>query len=171
MPMPRNAVLPLPGSPIATVLGLLDDAGAALYSDREAACRSLTRALALLRRDADFDAGDNRGGLAGWQVSRLTRYIDEHLDRAIQTRELAALLALSVSHFTRAFRQAFGSPPLLYVARRRIEAAREMMLATDASLTCVAHLHGFCDQSHFSRTFLRETGLTPQAWRRLHRSG
>jgi len=169
--MPRNAILPFPGGPIATVLGLLDDAGLALHSDREAACRSLTRAIALLRRDADFDSGDSRGGLAGWQVRRLSSYIDEHLDCAIRTRELAALLTLSVSHFTRAFKQAFGSPPLLYVARRRIEAAREMMLATDESLTRIAHVHGFCDQSHFSRTFLRETGITPQAWRRLHRSG
>lgn len=124
---------------------LPDESGNALHHDQHACC----------------------GGLAGWQVKRLAAYIDAHLDSSIRTRELAAVLGLSVSHFTRAFKQAFGSPPLLYVARRRIEAARAMMLATDESLTRVAHVHGFCDQSHFSRTFRRETGTTPQAWRRL----
>jgi AraC-like DNA-binding protein len=84
---------------------------------------------------------------------------------------LAAVLSLSVSHFSHAFKNTFGVTPLVYVARRRIESARQIMLTTDSSLTDIAHSHGFCDQSHFIRTFRRQIGVTPQAWRRLCDAG
>lgn len=150
------------------VLGLLVEAQAALESGRQGASAKLARAIALLRQehgDAGCAAGA-RAGLVAWQLQRITDYIDQHLESTVRTSQLAALLGLSVSHFSHVFKQTVGIPPLAYVARRRIEAAREMMLRTDEPLTRIAHLHGFCDQSHFTRTFRRETGMAPQVWRR-----
>ena len=66
------------------------------------------------------------------------------------------------------FKQSFGITPLAYVAHKRIEAARAMMCTTDEPLTHIAHAHGFCDQSHFSRTFRREIGMSPQSWRQRY---
>ena len=40
------------------------------------------------------------------------------------------------------------------------------MLASDDALTSIAHAHGFCDQSHFSRAFQSHMGVGPQSWRR-----
>lgn len=79
--------------------------------------------------------------------------------------ELAALLQLSSGHFSRLCKQRFGISPRSYIARKRIEAAREMMRNTDEPLTHIAHAHGFCDQSHFCRTFRREIGINPRLWR------
>lgn len=153
-----------------TLLGLLVEAQAQFESRGQGASASLTRAIALLRQEANETSsctGAARGGgLAQWQVQRVTAYIDEHLDGTVRTSQLADLLGLSVSHFSHVFKQTLGIPPLAYVARRRIEAARDMMLRTDEPLTRIAHLHGFCDQSHFTRTFRRETGMAPQVWRR-----
>jgi len=56
--------------------------------------------------------------------------------------------------------------PGAYVARRRIESACRAMLSSDASLADIALSHGFCDQSHFTRTFRRWMGLSPRVWRR-----
>lgn len=108
------------------------------------------------------------GGLPSWQVKRVTDYIDANLAATLRTGSLAATLGLSVSHFTRAFKHSVGVPPRVYVIRRRLAAACDAMLASDAPLTAIAHAHGFCDQSHFTRTFHEVIGLPPQVWRRRH---
>jgi AraC-like DNA-binding protein len=41
------------------------------------------------------------------------------------------------------------------------------MTATDKSLSMIAQDAGFADQPHLSRHFVRETGTTPAAFRRL----
>lgn len=153
---------------IASVMGLLDDAKAMLNSDDESACECLRRAITLLhQRSTQQRAEPAGGGLTTRQVALLTTHIDQHLHAPLKTRELACVLELSVSYFSHAFKQRMGIAPAAYVAQRRIAAARQMMLATDEPLTTIAHLHGFCDQSHFTKAFRRETGLAPQAWRRL----
>lgn len=125
-----------------------------------ASLRGASRPIVLNRRLA------SPGGLPAWQVKRVTDYIDANLGATLRTCSLAATLGLSVSHFTRAFKQSVGVPPRVYVIRRRLAAACAAMLASDQPLTTIAHAHGFCDQSHFTRTFHEVVGLSPQAWRR-----
>ncbi|UOD31028.1 helix-turn-helix transcriptional regulator [Massilia violaceinigra] len=112
---------------------------------------------------------DGKGALAAWQVRQLTAHIDANLCATLRTTHLAATLGLSVSHFSRAFKNAVGVPARVYVLRRRVAAACEAMLASDEPLTHIAHAHGFCDQSHFSRAFQMLIGMGPQAWRRSQR--
>lgn len=112
---------------------------------------------------------EGKGALAAWQVRQLTAHIDANLCATLRTTHLAATVGLSVSHFSRAFKNAVGVPARVYVLRRRVAAACEAMLAGDAPLTDIAHAHGFCDQSHFSRAFQMLVGMGPQAWRRSQR--
>lgn len=114
-------------------------------------------------------AKDGKGALAAWQVRQLTAHIDANLCATLRTTHLAATVGLSVSHFSRAFKNAVGVPARVYVLRRRVAAACEAMLAGDEPLTDIAHAHGFCDQSHFSRAFQMLIGMGPQAWRRSQR--
>jgi AraC-like DNA-binding protein len=112
---------------------------------------------------------EGKGALAAWQVRQLTAHIDANLCSTLRTTHLAATVGLSVSHFSRAFKNAVGVPARVYVLRRRVAAACDAMLASDEPLTDIAHAHGFCDQSHFSRAFQMLIGMGPQAWRRSQR--
>jgi AraC family transcriptional regulator len=107
-----------------------------------------------------------RGGLMSWQVRRLKAHIDAHLAERIRTEDLAALLRLSVGHFSRAFKSTFGVPAHDYLTRRRIEVAQDLMLRTREPLGAIALSCGMSDQSHFSRWFRRIVGETPHQWRR-----
>jgi AraC-like DNA-binding protein len=107
-----------------------------------------------------------QGGLAPWQVRKLTTYVEMHLDSSIVTADLAALAKLSTFHFCRAFRESFNESPHTYVMRRRVERAQGLMLHSDASLGKIAIDCGFADQAHFNKSFRRIVGESPGAWRR-----
>jgi transcriptional regulator GlxA family with amidase domain len=79
-----------------------------------------------------------RGGLAPWQIRRITTFIDANLDGTLRTADLATLVGLCARHFTRAFSESFGYPPHRYVMRRRVERAQGLMLTTAAPLGQIA---------------------------------
>jgi AraC family transcriptional regulator len=107
-----------------------------------------------------------RGGLAPWQIRKVSAYINIHLNLTIGTADLAELVKLSVCHFCRAFRASFGESPHTYVMRKRIERAQGMMLQTSSSLAQIAIECGLADQAHLNKSFRRFVGESPGAWRR-----
>jgi AraC family transcriptional regulator len=151
---------------------LLATATIALDTDRRAAKSCIQRAAALLGIDLS-PGGDGaaersclQGGLAPWQAKRLRSYIEDKLDSSIRATALAGVVELSTSHFFRAFRKTFGESPLVYIMKRRIRRAQELMLTSPLPLSQVALECGMCDQAHFSRAFRRIVGTNPNAWRR-----
>jgi transcriptional regulator GlxA family with amidase domain len=141
----------------------------ALDDERGTAEASLRRAAELLQEMGEMATAAPqpvRGGLAPWQIRKVTSHVETHLDRPIRNEELAALVRLNSSHFGRAFRNSFGEPPHEYVIRRRVEHAQGLMLSTDASLSEIALNCGLADQSHLTRLFRRFAGESPRAWRR-----
>ena len=108
----------------------------------------------------------SRGGLAPWQIRRVTTHIEMNLDGAITTKDLATLARLSSYHFCRAFRHSFGDSPHGFVMRRRVERAQGLMLTTNASLGQIAADCGLTDQAHFNKLFRRFVGESPGVWRR-----
>jgi AraC family transcriptional regulator len=112
-----------------------------------------------------------RGGLAPWQIRKLTTYIDANLDRTITTQCLAEVARLSSFHFCRAFRDSFGDSPHGHVIRRRMTRAQGLMLTTGATLGQIAADCGLADQAHFNKLFRKFAGETPGAWRRARVSG
>jgi AraC family transcriptional regulator len=114
---------------------------------------------------APHEADYLRGGLAAWQRSRVTDFVEEHLAGNVLLSQLAEVARLSPFHFSRAFKQSFGLPPMRYVTSRRIERAKSL-LAADTSITQVGLAVGFGETSSFTTAFRRHTGITPTAFRR-----
>lgn len=155
------------------IVKLLGDAEEALASDCESARASLAEAMSLLNVDVRPERKTStapHGGLAGWQVKRVTAYVDEHLGSTIRAKDLADVARLSLSHFQHAFKQTFDETPLAYVGRRRLERALERMLNSDEPLSLIALECGYYDQPHFTRSFHRAMGISPQTWRRRYAS-
>jgi AraC family transcriptional regulator len=146
---------------------------ALLASDRDGALRCLRDASALVAEETGAVERKTpwlqvrwRGGLAAWQANRVLRYIEENLGARVLLADMAECVALSRSHFSRAFKRSVGSSPSAYVAARRVERAKFMMMSTRQSLTDIAMACGFSDHSHFTRCFSRVVGTSPRGWRR-----
>ena len=105
-------------------------------------------------------------GLTRWQVDRVNQYINVHICETIRMSSLASVTTLSESYFFHAFRATFGESPYRYVVRRRIELAKELMMAGSEMLADIALDCGFADQAHMTRQFRQFVGVPPAAWRR-----
>ena len=108
-----------------------------------------------------------RGGLAPWQERRAKEILNANLDGEASLKDIARECGLSISHFSRAFRQSTGMAPHRWLVQRRVEAAQALLADSRMSLSDIALRCGFADQSHFTRTFSGAIGSSPNAWRRL----
>ena len=154
----------------ARVVTLLISATRELEHSQEAAKSSIHRAASLLQAQMRYERAERQDqALLAWQMRRVERYIDEHIEQQILVADLSGLIELSEAHFSRAFRLAYGEPPHAYVVRRRVELAAQLMLASFEPLSGIALKCGFHDQAHLSKQFRQVTGETPAAWRRLRR--
>lgn len=108
-----------------------------------------------------------RGGLAPWQLRRAQDRLRAELGDTPSLQTVAAECGLSVSHFARAFRQSLGVSPHAWLVRQRIARAKILMRGRGPSLAEIALACGFADQSHFTRVFVREEGMSPGRWRRM----
>lgn len=104
------------------------------------------------------------------QMRQVSKFITEHYAEDIQLSDLVALTGMSLSRFERIFSETFNTTPLRYLALTRVNAARELLENSDKLLSEIAVETGFFDQSHFTRVFKRERGITPGEYRRRHQA-
>ena len=93
-------------------------------------------------------------------------HINEHLGQNIAIDALAKTAGLSSSHFIRTFQYATGLSPHQYILRARVLRAQELLRTTHESIAEIAHITGFCGQSHFTLHFRRVLGVTPKRYLR-----
>lgn len=115
-----------------------------------------------------LQAGSAGLGVRGREQERLSRiyqYIQQHFNRALEVEELASLAHLSVPAFCRYFKKMTGMTLTNFVQEYRISHACRLLLE-DAPITEVSYASGFNNLSHFNKTFLKLTGLSPSAYRK-----
>ena len=99
-------------------------------------------------------------------VRQAMGWIHTHYAEPVTRDEIARSVGISPDYLTDCFRQELAVTPITYLRRYRIRRACELLKKSDLSITQVAVAVGFSESAHFSRTFHREIGLTPRAYRR-----
>src|SRR5579863_4985261 len=122
--------------------------------------------VSLERAGRRGNESSSQGRLAQWQARRVIAYIESNIGLNICVGDLAGVVRLSKSHFSRAFRASCGLPPSAYVTALRVRYAQVIMLNTREPLSRVAVDCGMSDQAHSCRVFRKVVGTTPSAWRR-----
>jgi transcriptional regulator GlxA family with amidase domain len=84
--------------------------------------------------------------------------------------QLAKRAALSERHLRRLFSEQAGTTPARFTERVRVEAARELLAETPASVGSVATKCGFGSSETMRRAFLRVLGVGPADYRGRFRS-
>lgn len=101
-------------------------------------------------------------------LAKVVEFIHLHFADNISSEVLADMTGLSISHFERRFRLAFGSSPRQYLIRVRVEHSAKLLRESEQSITDIAQACGFYDHAHFSRAFRRIMNVTPSGYRKQH---
>lgn len=108
----------------------------------------------------------NKSGLSGYQINIALEFIEENVSKDYGLEDIARACGASVSSLTRGFTSTLGVSPHQWVLGRRVVLAQRLMKGTTKSLSEIAVMSGFADQSHLSRVFTRRIGMSPAFWRR-----
>lgn len=102
-------------------------------------------------------------------IDRARDYLRNHIDERVAVADLAAMAAMSSSHFASLFKEQIGIPVLQYQTQLRMARARELLDTTDRPVASIAAAVGYVDAFYFSRHFRTVHGTTPLRYRAQHK--
>jgi len=97
--------------------------------------------------------------------------LQEDLSGRLGLSEISATVGIHPSHLARSFRKHFHCSIGEYQRKARIQRAMEKLTSSTTPICETALELGFFDQSHFSRAFKCEIGISPRQFQRLRRIG
>ena len=104
-------------------------------------------------------------------VLKAREYIGKHKNEELSLADVAKAAGASVFHFCKVFHKATGLKFTDYVARVRLEDARNRLLNPNLRISEIAYDVGFQSLTQFNRTFKRVFGQSPSEFRAQVSSG
>ena len=107
-------------------------------------------------------------------VHELKEMIQDQIDTnlTLSLAELSESLDINPAYVSRTFARYFDDLSFgEYIRKQRIEKALHLLETSTYSLTEIAYLTGFSDQSHFTRIFKKQTGRNPSEYRKRGQKG
>jgi transcriptional regulator GlxA family with amidase domain len=98
-------------------------------------------------------------------IRQIQHYIHTNISEEFSLKRLATMVNLSPKTFMRRFKEATGTPPATYVQHARIEAAKQSLEQSDATIEEITFRVGYQDSRSFRRLFQRYVGLSPKNYR------
>lgn len=129
---------------------------------------SLFELAGIIRKNFKSDISIQRSGYVKSKTKILLKevfsWIDENYMNPITLEDAAGLVHMSKTHFCRLFKDYTGMTFHKYLTFYRIEKSA-LMLRDDISITGLANLCGYTNTSAYIRSFRRQKGCTPMAFR------
>lgn len=111
------------------------------------------------------DIGTPDDALSIARIQTSLHHLNTHYAEPLRLETLANMEYLSPSRYSALFRQITGRSPQHYLIELRMRNARDLLAATNLSVSEVARSVGYDDPLYFSRLFRQHFGLPPKAVR------
>ena len=95
------------------------------------------------------------------KIGEAIHYIDHHFGEPVSLSDVATHVSLSESYLSRKFKQKTGHNFQVYLRRKRLSAATNLLLDPNLSVTDCAARVGFADRAYFAKVFKEVVGVTP----------
>ena len=98
-------------------------------------------------------------------ITRAKQFIHDHLTEKLTLNQVARAVNATRFHFCKLFKQATGTHFTAYLARVRIERAKNLLLNPNLRVSEIAYDSGFQSLTHFNRAFKKIQGDSPSGYR------
>jgi len=138
----------------------LDDSGRlSLRLLRDEVARDLIRLSVVLAKLAQRERNIIRD---------IADYIERHYHEEMTLQHISDRFYLSREYISRRFKQEFGENISDYIARVRIEKAKQLLLSPNLRIAQIAEIIGYQDEKYFSKVFKKMVGQSPNEYRKKH---
>lgn len=108
---------------------------------------------------------------AGINYSRTVRmaisYIYENILQELSLNIIAQHVFVHPSYLSSQFKKEVGISITNFINKKRIEESKYFLIHTDTSISDIALLFKFCNQSYYTSLFKKYNGMTPKEFREL----
>lgn len=101
------------------------------------------------------------------RVLKVKQFINDHYSEDLRLEQLAGLVGMAPSAFSRFFRQRTGRTVMDYIIDIRLGNAARMLVDTTQGISEICYACGFNNLSNFNRIFKAKRGYTPRDFRTL----
>ena len=106
-------------------------------------------------------------GLSEKEREKLNCFVNINLAEQFSIVALAKHMGMSLAQLNRRFRVSFGTSPLQYALKLRVDKALTLLRSKNVRVAEAAFAVGFCDQSHLDRQCRKFYGVSPSALLRV----
>ena len=103
------------------------------------------------------------------KINAAMHFIQENYTRQLTVKEIAKEVGLSPEYLSSQFHKLTGITLPAYITKRKIAEAKNLLRFTEMSLSEISEYLSFSSQSYFQSVFKKETGDTPNEYRRLNK--
>jgi signal transduction histidine kinase/AraC-like DNA-binding protein/DNA-binding LacI/PurR family transcriptional regulator len=100
-------------------------------------------------------------------TKQVLAFLHENYSLPVSRKDIAEAVCVSENYLSQIFREEMRISPWDYLARLRVERAKELLLSTGDSVTNIATQVGFNDSAYFSRVFGKLAGMSPKEFRQV----
>lgn len=103
------------------------------------------------------------------KINTAMHFLQENYTRHLSVKEIASEVGLSPEYLSSQFHKLTGTTLPSYITNLKIAEAKNLLRFTDMSLAEISEYLSFSSQSYFQSVFKKETGDTPNEYRRLNK--
>lgn len=101
-------------------------------------------------------------------IRKAKHYILQNYSQALTLEALGSMSGFSPAYFSTLFKKETGSGFAEFLAKVRMDKAKELLKETDLRVDDVCRDVGYSDLKHFAKSFKKATGLKPGEYRKLY---
>jgi transcriptional regulator GlxA family with amidase domain len=99
-------------------------------------------------------------------ISSAQEWLHQNFHRSFPLDAPARRVGMSLRNFVRRFKQATGDPPLMYLQKLRVAAAKRLLEGDHRTVQEISEAVGYQDAAFFRQVFERHTGTAPGEYRK-----
>lgn len=104
------------------------------------------------------------------EVEKSIQYMYHHLHGKIKLEDLCDDVGMSVSQYSKVFKEEIGMSPMEYLSDIRLERSRRLILLDNTKISEVAGSCGFSSVSYFTQKFREKYKLSPSEFKKIYKS-